>query len=100
MSATYDREAEHRALNATLSGVHGLVASGVTAVPSIFRVPDPEPREGSDKARLYSRDPARAAKYNCNFDLYQSPAANWRDMLYLRTAPDPPPAGDLPEYCR
>lgn len=43
MSATYDREAEHRALNATLSGVHGLVASSVTAVPSIFRVPDPEP---------------------------------------------------------
>uniref|UniRef100_A0A0E0BUN9 Uncharacterized protein n=1 Tax=Oryza glumipatula TaxID=40148 RepID=A0A0E0BUN9_9ORYZ len=154
MSATYDREAEHRALNATLSGVHGLVASGVTAVPSIFRVPDPEPpppppsssqespplppsipggsgrdhparrggvgiplgdgprrtggggrrrgrgSEGSDKARLYSRDPARAAKYSCNFDLYQSPAANWRDMLYLRMAPDPPPAGDLPEYCR
>uniref|UniRef100_A0A0E0DAW5 Fe2OG dioxygenase domain-containing protein n=1 Tax=Oryza meridionalis TaxID=40149 RepID=A0A0E0DAW5_9ORYZ len=158
------REAELRALDATLSRVHGLVASGVTAVPRIFRVPNPElpppppsssqespplppsipvvdlggaggdreavvaairraavewgffqvtghgvpavvagaavaaarafhesgGGEGTDKARLYSRDPARAAKYNCNFDLYQSPAANWRETLYLRMAPDPP----------
>uniref|UniRef100_A0A0E0KMX2 Fe2OG dioxygenase domain-containing protein n=1 Tax=Oryza punctata TaxID=4537 RepID=A0A0E0KMX2_ORYPU len=172
-AAAYDREAELRALDATLSGVHGLVASGVTAVPRIFRVPDPEPPplspppsnqeapppsipvidlggaggdreavvaavrraaaewgfflvtghgvptevadaavtaarafhesgggEGSDKARLYSRDPERAAKYNCNFDLYQSPVANWRDTLYLRMAPDPPGNADLPEYCR
>ncbi|EAZ29919.1 hypothetical protein OsJ_13972 [Oryza sativa Japonica Group] len=56
--------------------------------------------EGSDKARLYSREPGRAVKYHCNFDLYQSPVANWRDTLYLRMAPDPPPAADLPEICR
>jgi hypothetical protein len=56
--------------------------------------------EGSEKARLYSREPARAVKYHCNFDLYQSPVANWRDTLYLRIAPDPPDAGDLPETCR
>uniref|UniRef100_A0A453AA41 Fe2OG dioxygenase domain-containing protein n=1 Tax=Aegilops tauschii subsp. strangulata TaxID=200361 RepID=A0A453AA41_AEGTS len=56
--------------------------------------------EGSDKARLYSREPARAVKYHCNFDLYQSPVANWRDTLYLRMAPDPPDAGDLPDSCR
>ncbi|KAF0892386.1 hypothetical protein E2562_015459 [Oryza meyeriana var. granulata] len=165
-AAAYDRVAELRSLDATFSGVQGLVASGVTAVPRIFRIPDPEPQpsnrqeapppsipvvdlggdrgavvaavrraaaewgffqvtghgvpgevaaatvgaarafheaaggEGSDKARLYSREPARAAKYNCNFDLYQSPVANWRDTLYLRMAPDPPAAADLPEYCR
>uniref|UniRef100_J3LVR7 Fe2OG dioxygenase domain-containing protein n=1 Tax=Oryza brachyantha TaxID=4533 RepID=J3LVR7_ORYBR len=29
-----------------------------------------------------------------------SPAANWRYTLYLRIEPDPPPAADLPEYCR
>ncbi|XP_048554132.1 1-aminocyclopropane-1-carboxylate oxidase homolog 3-like [Triticum urartu] len=50
--------------------------------------------EGSDKARLCSRQPARAVKYHCNFDLYQSPVANWRDTLCLRMAPDPPDDGD------
>ncbi|KAF8752680.1 hypothetical protein HU200_011920 [Digitaria exilis] len=56
--------------------------------------------EGSDKARLYSREPGKAIKYHCNFDLYQSPVANWRDTLYLRMAPDPPASNDLPESCR
>uniref|UniRef100_A0ACD5UVZ9 Uncharacterized protein n=1 Tax=Avena sativa TaxID=4498 RepID=A0ACD5UVZ9_AVESA len=171
MSAAYDRTAELRALDATFSGVRGLVASGITHLPRIFRLPEavhgpPEPTvsagqetaattvpvidlsgdragvvaavrsaaaewgffqvtghgvplesmaaavdavrgfheapggEGSDKARLYSREPARAVKYHCNFDLYQSPVANWRDTLYLRMAPDPPRADDLPESCR
>ncbi|XP_047085497.1 1-aminocyclopropane-1-carboxylate oxidase homolog 1-like [Lolium rigidum] len=177
MSAAYDRAAELRALDATFSGVRGLVASGVTHVPRIFRLPDHHQQplhepihpscqetpaapsskyvpvidigagdrtsvvaavgraasewgffqvtghgvplesmatavdavrgfheagggEGSDKARLYSREPARAVKYHCNFDLYQSQVANWRDTLYLRMAPDPPHAGELPETCR
>uniref|UniRef100_A0ACD5UFK5 Uncharacterized protein n=1 Tax=Avena sativa TaxID=4498 RepID=A0ACD5UFK5_AVESA len=171
MSAAYDRAAELRALDATFSGVRGLVASGITHLPRIFRLPEgvhgpPEPTvsdgqetaattvpvidlsgdraavvaairsaaaewgffqvtghgvplesmaaavdavrgfheaaggEGSDKARLYSREPARAVKYHCNFDLYQSPVANWRDTLYLRMAPDPPHADDLPVSCR
>ncbi|KAL6839710.1 hypothetical protein ACP4OV_030398 [Aristida adscensionis] len=169
----YDRAAELRALDATLAGVRGLVASGAAHVPRIFRVPDPaeppapprasvqepapaaatvpvidlgggdraavvesirrasaewgffqvighgvpgeamaaaaaavrafhegEGGEGSEKARLYSREAGRAVKYHCNFDLYQAPVANWRDTLYLRVAPDPPAAGDLPEICR
>ncbi|KAF7030583.1 hypothetical protein CFC21_042097 [Triticum aestivum] len=171
MASAYDRTADLRALDATCSGVRGLVASGVTRLPRIFRVPygvhrpqPPPPHapsqeapsvpvidlsgadraavvaavrgaaaewgffqvtghgvpeaamaaatgavrgfheagggEGSDKARLYSREPARAVKYHCNFDLYQSPVANWRDTLYLRMAPDPPDAGDLPDSCR
>ena len=162
---SYDRTDELRALDATLAGVRGLVASGVKQVPRIFRVPCPEERlhqaqqrrpaaaatvpminltgdraavvdavrgaaaewgffqvtghgvpeqvmsaavaamrafheadggEGSDKARLYSREPQKAVKYHCNFDLYQSPVANWRDTLYLRMAPDPPAADELP----
>ena len=171
-AAAYDRTAELRARDATLSGVRGLVASGATHLPRIFHNVvhgDQEPPEatapssaatttttvpvidisgsraavvdavrraaaewgffqvtghgvplaamdaaagaarafhesgsgeGSDKARLYSRAPGRAVKYHCNFDLYQSPVANWRDTLYLRMAPDPPPAADLPEICR
>ncbi|EES11867.1 hypothetical protein BDA96_06G031300 [Sorghum bicolor] len=175
-AAAYDRLVELRALDATMAGVRGLVASGVTRVPRIFRAPEPEQPpaksnatgrqaapapppcipiptidlgvadhealvsalrraaaewglfvvtghgvpeevaaaalgaarafhdadggEGSEKARLYTRDPAKAVKYNCNFDLYQSSVANWRDTLYLRLAPDPPADGEMPENCR
>jgi len=162
--ANDDRTAELHALDATLAGVRGLVASGATHVPHIFRLPDPVEQlrdpppsapvpvidlggdraavvdavgraasewgffqvtghgvpeeamasavaavrafheadggEGSDKARLYSREPGKAVKYHCNFDLYQSPVANWRDTLYLRMAPDPPSSDELPESCR
>jgi isopenicillin N synthase-like dioxygenase len=174
--AAYDRAAELRALDATFAGVRGLVASGVTHVPRIFRVPPEDVRrheppqepsvpagdkqeaaaipvidlgsadraaiveavgraaaewgffqvtghgvppesmasavdatrafhespggEGSDKARLYTRDPARPVKYNCNFDLHQSKVANWRDTLYLQVAPGPPDAVDMPDSCR
>jgi hypothetical protein len=167
VAPSYDRTDELRALDATLAGVRGLVASGAKQVPRIFRVPYPEellplcheqppaaaaatvpvidlsgdraavvdavrgaaaewgffqvtghgvPQqvmsaavaamrafheadggEGSDKARLYSREPGKAVKYHCNFDLYQSPVAHWRDTLYLRMAPDPPAADELPE---
>jgi hypothetical protein len=171
--ATYDRAAELRALDATLAGGRGLVASGAMHVPRIFRVPGPQEKlrasadaddvpaghtqtvpvisldgpdhaavvdsvrqaaaewgffqvtghgvpdgvraaaiaavrafhdadggEGSNKARLYSREPGKAAKYHCNFDLFQSSVANWRDTLYLCMAPDPPADQDLPESCR
>ncbi|XP_044446389.1 1-aminocyclopropane-1-carboxylate oxidase homolog 2, partial [Triticum aestivum] len=40
MAAEYDRTADLRALDATCSGVRGLVASGVTHLPRIFRVSD------------------------------------------------------------
>ncbi|KAF8752675.1 hypothetical protein HU200_011915 [Digitaria exilis] len=160
----HDRVAELRALDATFAGVRGIVASGATRVPRIFRLTEPEQfigwkeapciptidlgaadhealvagvrraaaewglflvtghgvpgevtaaalgaartfheadgGEGSEKARLYTRDPAKGVKYNCNFDLYDSSMANWRDTLYLRVAPDPPADGEMPENCR
>ena len=61
---------------------------------------DADGGEGSEKARLYTRDLAKAVKYNCNFDLYESSVANWRDTLYLRIAPNPPADGEMPENCR
>ncbi|KAJ1701893.1 hypothetical protein LUZ63_001672 [Rhynchospora breviuscula] len=164
--ATYDRTTELHALDATKTGVQGLVASGCTTLPRIFIVP-PENRiplppalptsacnsipvidisssdkkqvveevlrassewgflqvvghgvpqsvmysmldavrafhEGKyeEKARLYSREPAKAVKYHCNFDLYQSKFTNWRDTLYCRMAPDPPTPEELPDSCR
>ncbi|CAM0908384.1 unnamed protein product [Alopecurus aequalis] len=172
MSDTYDRAAELRALDATFAGVQGLVVSGVTKVPRIFRnIPDdhegdspqkPTGRgdkkpatvplidlgcgdraalvaavgsaaaewgffqvighgiplesmeaaleatrafheapggEGTVKARLYTRDPARAVRYNCNYDLHQSKVANWRDTLCLHVGTGLPPAADIPDLC-
>ncbi|XP_076887050.1 1-aminocyclopropane-1-carboxylate oxidase homolog 1-like [Bidens hawaiensis] len=52
------------------------------------------------KKRFYTRDNSRAFVYNSNFDLYASPAANWRDTFYSFMAPSPPPAEELPEVCR
>ncbi|TVU07392.1 hypothetical protein EJB05_47445, partial [Eragrostis curvula] len=170
---SYDRAAEVRALDATLAGVHGLVASGITHVPRIFRVPNAKENalkapngdpghelptatipvidlaggdravvvdairraaaewgffqvtghmvpdevmaaavagvrafhetdggEGTEKARLYTREPGKAVQYYCNFDLYKSNVVNWHDTLYVGMAPDPPAAEELPEICR
>ncbi|KAJ9548156.1 hypothetical protein OSB04_020699 [Centaurea solstitialis] len=52
------------------------------------------------KRRFYTRDPSRTVVYNSNFDLYSSPAANWRDTFYTSMAPSPPRTEDLPEVCR
>ncbi|CAL5001802.1 unnamed protein product [Urochloa decumbens] len=46
----------------------------------------------------YNRDlPARRVRYQSNFDLFQSPAANWRDTLYLEL---PAVAEEIPPPCR
>ncbi|CAM0877459.1 unnamed protein product [Alopecurus aequalis] len=50
------------------------------------------------KAPYYTRDHGRRVRYNSNFDLFQSPAANWRDSLYM----DIPAAAteEMPAACR
>ncbi|KAI5399653.1 1-aminocyclopropane-1-carboxylate oxidase homolog 12 [Lathyrus oleraceus] len=53
------------------------------------------------KRELYSRDDAvKPLVYNSNFDLYSSPAANWRDTFYCFMAPHSPKPEDLPSVCR
>ncbi|KAK7277214.1 hypothetical protein RIF29_18365 [Crotalaria pallida] len=52
------------------------------------------------KREFYSRDPTRPLVYNSNFDLYSSPAANWRDTFFCFMAPHPPKPEDLPSVCR
>ncbi|ESQ36251.1 hypothetical protein EUTSA_v10009355mg [Eutrema salsugineum] len=59
-----------------------------------FHEQDPEVRK-----RFYSRDPSSKMVYSSNFDLFSSPAANWRDTLGCYTAPDPPNPEDLPATC-
>lgn len=52
------------------------------------------------KEEIYSRDYAKKVYYNTNFDLYQAPAANWRDTLSCVMAPRAPDLGELPSVCR
>eukprot|EP00262_Sarcandra_glabra_P009085 TRINITY_DN2307_c0_g1_i5.p1 TRINITY_DN2307_c0_g1~~TRINITY_DN2307_c0_g1_i5.p1 ORF type:complete len:370 (-),score=41.84 TRINITY_DN2307_c0_g1_i5:264-1373(-) len=52
------------------------------------------------KMEYYSRDPTRKVKYTSNFYLYTSPAADWRDTLSFRLAPDPLDPQELPAVCR
>ncbi|KAG7645336.1 unnamed protein product [Arabidopsis thaliana] len=49
---------------------------------------------------FYSRDLTRKFQYSSNFDLYSSPAANWRDTVACTMDPDPPNPQDIPEICR
>uniref|UniRef100_A0A452XY31 Isopenicillin N synthase-like Fe(2+) 2OG dioxygenase domain-containing protein n=1 Tax=Aegilops tauschii subsp. strangulata TaxID=200361 RepID=A0A452XY31_AEGTS len=45
-------------------------------------------------------DLARKVRFNSNFDLFQSPAANWRDTLFCQALPDPPEPEELPAAVR
>nr|BAJ90183.1 predicted protein [Hordeum vulgare subsp. vulgare] len=52
------------------------------------------------KTPYYTRDLARKVRFNSNFDLFQSPAANWRDTLFCQAFPDPPELEELPAAVR
>ncbi|CAI0454549.1 unnamed protein product [Linum tenue] len=52
------------------------------------------------KKGFYSRDFFnKTFTYHSNFDLYQSPAANWRDTIACVMAPRPPNPQQLPQIC-
>ncbi|KFK37031.1 hypothetical protein AALP_AA4G203100 [Arabis alpina] len=59
-----------------------------------FHEQDPEVRK-----KFHSRDKTKTLKYNTNSDLYDSPAATWRDTLSCFMFPHAPKAEDLPEIC-
>ncbi|KAL6909326.1 hypothetical protein ACP4OV_001607 [Aristida adscensionis] len=52
------------------------------------------------KRPYYTRDGSRKVRFNSNFDLFQSPAANWRDTLFCEAAPEPPRPEELPAAVR
>ncbi|XP_052188599.1 1-aminocyclopropane-1-carboxylate oxidase homolog 1-like isoform X2 [Diospyros lotus] len=52
------------------------------------------------KMGFYTREEERKVKFNSNFDLYQSPSANWRDTLFCVMDPEPPIPEELPQICR
>ncbi|MBA0830872.1 hypothetical protein Goarm_015372 [Gossypium armourianum] len=53
------------------------------------------------KKKFFTRDySTKKVAYNSNFDLYSSPAANWRDTLFCLMAPNPSMPHELPEVSR
>ncbi|VAI44777.1 unnamed protein product [Triticum turgidum subsp. durum] len=76
-------------------GVPGPVMSEMLAALRSF---NEEPAEA--RRPYYSRDGQSRVRYHSNFDLFRSPAANWRDTLYLDMAPTGPSPGEIPAACR
>jgi len=74
---------------------HGVPAELLAETLAAVRSFNEEPAEA--KRPYYTRDPARRVRYHSNFDLFQSPAANWRDTLFLEM---PAPPEEMPPPCR
>ncbi|KAM6544567.1 hypothetical protein CsatB_025303 [Cannabis sativa] len=53
-------------------------------------------QENEVKKEFYTRDSSRKFRYNSNFDLFNAPAANWRDTVFCIMAPNPPKPEELP----
>lgn len=57
-------------------------------------------QDNEDKKQWYMRDTTKLVRYNSNFDLFTSPAANWRDSVVISLTPEPPKLEELPVACR
>ncbi|KAI6694183.1 hypothetical protein NL676_021893 [Syzygium grande] len=52
------------------------------------------------KAQYYDRECKRRVNFWCNFDLYKSTYAQWRDTLFCLMEPKPLDPEELPPVCR
>ncbi|KAF7069707.1 hypothetical protein CFC21_075296 [Triticum aestivum] len=77
---------------------HGVPEEAMCEMLAAVRRFNEEPAEA--RAPYYTRDQRRRVRFNSNFDLFQSPAANWRDTLLLEMAPEPPSPEEIPPACR
>jgi 2,4-dihydroxy-1,4-benzoxazin-3-one-glucoside dioxygenase len=77
---------------------HGVPSELLSEMLASVRRFNEEPHEV--KRPYYTRDARRKVRFNSNFDLFQSPAANWRDTLFCEAAPEPPRAEELPVAVR
>ncbi|KAG8047207.1 hypothetical protein GUJ93_ZPchr0008g13230 [Zizania palustris] len=76
-------------------GVSGEIMDETLAAVRRF---NEEPTEA--KRPYYTRDHARKVRFNSNFDLFKSPAANWRDTVFMEMAPEGPAPEEIPVACR
>ncbi|KAI4964431.1 hypothetical protein ZWY2020_027587 [Hordeum vulgare] len=77
---------------------HGVPEAAMSAVLAALRGFNEESAEA--KAPYHTRDDGRRVRYHSNFDLFQSPAANWRDTLFMEMAPEAPAPEEIPPACR
>ncbi|KAL5209766.1 hypothetical protein ABZP36_005389 [Zizania latifolia] len=78
---------------------HGIPGELIDETLSAVRRFHEQPAEA--KRPYYTRDRARKVRYNSNFDLFQSPAANWRDTLFLEMSQEGSAAPEeMPAACR
>jgi hypothetical protein len=77
---------------------HGVPEAAMSQMLAAVRSFNEEPAEA--KRVYYTRDEGRRVRYQTNFDLFQSPAANWRDTLYFEMEPNGPTAEEIPPACR
>ena len=76
-------------------GVPGKAMSGMIDGVRGFHEQDTEV-----KKQFYTRDFTRRFFYISNVDLYQTPAAKWKDTIYCTIAPHPANPQELPVVCR
>ncbi|KAF7044719.1 hypothetical protein CFC21_053913 [Triticum aestivum] len=84
---------------------HGVPEAAMSNMLSVVRGFHEEPVEA--KELYYTRDEERHVKYSGNADLFRSPAAKWRDTMYINDAGrlaeeilPPVCRGVVPEYTR
>lgn len=54
----------------------------------------------NEKKKYYTRDYSNKVIYNCNYDLYSSRTAGWKDTLIVKFTDDHKDGQDLPVSCR
>ncbi|XP_047068873.1 1-aminocyclopropane-1-carboxylate oxidase homolog 1-like [Lolium rigidum] len=74
---------------------HGVPEGAMSAMVAAVRSFNEEPVEA--KAPYYTRDRGRRVRYQSNVDLFTSPAAQWRDTLFMEMPAEPQ---ELPAACR
>ncbi|KAL6610104.1 hypothetical protein ACP70R_040073 [Stipagrostis hirtigluma subsp. patula] len=77
---------------------HGVAGELMAEMLAAVRRFNEAPAEA--KRPYYRRGNARKVRFSSNFDLFRSPAANWRDTLFCDVAPEPPRPEELPEAVR
>jgi isopenicillin N synthase-like dioxygenase len=77
---------------------HGVPGEAMAAMVAAVR----RFNEGAVEAKrpYYTRDTTRKMRFYSNLDLFQSPAASWRDTIFLDMEPEPPQPEELPEALR
>lgn len=77
---------------------HDITEAAMSEMLASVRRFNEEPVEA--RRPYYTRDLGRRVKYSSNYDLFQSPAASWRDTRFLEMAPTPPSPEEIPPACR